>query len=141
MSNPKRASGSAEGLSRTDGNSAMSTREKPVQASSHERNGKEPPSGSAANSNIVQFCLQHNIVDEFAIAERLVKERFPAESFQVEVETDRDSGDSWVAITVPVKGKSTEEALAEFRGFADGFAAAVPSDRRRFICVSLDFQA
>lgn len=128
----------------------MSARELSVQSSSHDRGRNGRPSASAAGagvdqpshaSDIAQFCQQHNIVEEFATAERLVKEQFHAESIQVEVEADRDSDDRWVAITVPVKGKSTEEALAAYNGFTSAFAAAIPTDLRRFICVSLDFQA
>ena len=98
-------------------------------------------SETVKQSSVSQFCEQFGIAKEFEIARRLASECFGEPELKFSVETDSESGDKWISIDVPSKGKTASETFAMYGDFVNNLVRAIPSDKRRFFCASVDFQS
>jgi hypothetical protein len=89
--------------------------------------------------DVAEFCRRNNLGNDLGTAARLAQNHFQASSSTFQVDTDQDSGEKYVVITIAVPGRSREEVLESYYAFTKEFVRAVPEPSRNIIRLSFDF--
>ena len=93
--------------------------------------------GTAAE-DIWEFCRRAAIVKELRTAIRLAEKCFWSSDLKLGKESDPETSDTQIVISLAIRKRSREEVLAAYRTLGEQLTRSVPWPKRRLILLSYD---
>ncbi len=87
--------------------------------------------------DVLQFCLQHEILQYVPVAMDVIKKCLPLQepNWDLQVDRDPDTGEEWLSLHVMLKGE-VEEILNRHDNYTDQWVSLVPWPERDKIRLS-----
>jgi hypothetical protein len=90
------------------------------------------------NGGIFEFCQQKGILHELKAAISLAETCFWSSDLKLEKESDPETGDTKVVISLSIRGKSRQQVLGAYDAYRTEILRAVPWPQRGFMGLSYD---